>query len=78
MAEDRLVVNIATKPGGKVLVNLEYPGTNLAMELTCVEARSIARALLSKADEAEAPNKSGEDHHPSPAKPSRWPLGRRR
>jgi hypothetical protein len=69
MLQDRLLVisaerlTLATCPNGKVLVNLDWPseklglppGIHLAMEFTSAEARSVARALLRKADEAEAP-----------------------
>jgi hypothetical protein len=48
-----------------VLVNLDYasdklgltPGVHLVVEFTSAEARSVARALLRKADEAEAPKR---------------------
>jgi hypothetical protein len=67
MSEDRLLVmsperlTLATSLGGNVLVNIDHPhdlglapGIHLAMELSPNEARSFARALLRKADEAGA------------------------
>ena len=71
MLEDRLLVisaerlTFATYPDGKVLVNLDYPSEklglppdiHLALEFTPAEARSVAKALLRKADEAEAPER---------------------
>jgi hypothetical protein len=67
MSHDRLLVmsperlTFATSVDGKVLVNIDHahdlglaPGIHLAMELSPNEARSVARALLRKADEAEA------------------------
>ena len=66
MSHDRLLVmsperlTLATSLGN-VLVNIDHahdlglaPGIHLAMELSPNEARSVARALLRKADEAEA------------------------
>jgi hypothetical protein len=66
MSEDRLLVmsperlTLATSLGN-VLVNIDHahdlglaPGIHLAMELSPNEARSFARALVRKADEAEA------------------------
>jgi hypothetical protein len=72
MLEDRLLVlpaerlTFAAHPGGKVLVNLDFPndklglppGIHLAVEFTSAEARSVARTLLRKADEAEAPKRT--------------------
>jgi hypothetical protein len=71
MLEDRLLVipaerlTFATCPGGKVLANIDYPSEklglppdiHLALELTSAEARSVAKALLRKADEVEAPQR---------------------
>jgi hypothetical protein len=72
MSEDRLLVmsperlTFATSLGGNVLVNIDHahdlglaPGIHLAMELSPNEARSIARTLLRKADEAEATIRTG-------------------
>jgi hypothetical protein len=58
-------ITFATYPDGKVLVNLDYPSEklglppdiHLALEFTPAEARSVAKALLRKADEAEAPER---------------------
>ena len=71
MLEDRLLVisaerlTFATYPDGKVLVNLDCPSEklgfppdiHLALEFTSAEARSVAKALLRKPDEAEAPKR---------------------
>ena len=71
MPEDRLLVipaerlTFAPYPGRKVLVNIDFPsdrlglapGLHLAMEFTSAEARSVARALLRKADEAKVPKR---------------------
>ena len=72
MSVDRLLVmsperlTFATSPGGNVLVNIDHahdlglaPGIHLAMELSPNEARPVARALLRKADEAEATIRTG-------------------
>jgi hypothetical protein len=58
-------LTFAACPNGKVLVNLDCPSEklglppdiHLALEFTSAEARSVARALLGKADEAEAPKR---------------------
>jgi hypothetical protein len=60
---DRLI--LAPYPGGKVLVNIDFPSdkfglapeVHLAVEFTPAEARSVARALLRKADEAKVPKR---------------------
>ena len=71
MLEDRLLVisaerlTFATYPDGKVLVNLDCPSEklgfppdiHLALVFTSAEARSVAKALLRKPDEAEAPKR---------------------
>jgi hypothetical protein len=71
MLQDRLLVisaerlTFATGPNGNVLVNLDCPSEkiglppdiHLALEFTSAQARSVARALLRKADEAEAPQR---------------------
>jgi hypothetical protein len=72
MSEDRLLVmspqrlTFTTSQSGNVLVNIDHahdlglaPGIHLAMELSPNEARSFARALLRKADEAEGTIRTG-------------------